>query len=298
MTEVGGRQRILVQTAATLRWTNLDQDGAPAEPAGAVTVAVERSDGTEVIPATGATPGPGTGERSVQLTAAQNDRVDALTATWTDAGDGSAHVTQHEVVGGFLFSEAEGRSMADEFADTARYPKELVLAVRRQVESAIEGICGRAFVPRFKVATLDGEGDASLWLDDLFPRVVRSASVGGVALTAGQLADLVLDASGEVRRRSGYWARGDANVVVAYEYGDDLHRGNNPVVKRAGLELFKAWLPGAAAAASAPTLSGITRLSVEGLSLGWSSPTTGDSTGVDAVDRLIQTWRGSRPVLA
>lgn len=291
-------QELLQGVAGKLRFVNLDQDGVPAPAAGAVTVRVVRADGTEVLPAGSATTaGAGTGEYERALTAAQLGTLDQLTVTWTDAGDGSVHVTVAEVVGAFLFSVAQARASDPTFVD-ATYPTAEVVEVRALVEdvieSAVEQALGRrvAFVPRFRRAVLSGNGLDTVDLPDYFVRTIRSATITGeAAFTSTELEDLVA-ASGQMVSTLRTWTRGNRNVAVAYEHGMD---GGPPIIQRAGLLLFRAWLP-AFRSTSTAGVSGIKSLSVEGLSLGFDSP-KGDTTGIAEVDRLISSWLAG-PVLA
>lgn len=286
-------QRVLQGVAGKLRFTNLDQDGIPTASAGAVTVKVVRADGTEVLPAGSATTaGAGAGEYERALTPVQLSTLDRLTATWSDAGDGSAHVTETDVAGGVYFNTTEGRALDSAFTEAA-YPTAAVVACRDAVEDAIESICGRSFVPRFAQETHSGDGSTSLWIGHLFPRTVRSLTVGGVAFSGAELGDLGLDDAGElVRLTLGRFASGNRNLVVAYEHGEDAPP---PLIRRAALLLFKAWLPAFRDAGGSP--GGLVGLSVEGLSLRFGA-SAGDTTGIDAVDRLITMWRGTSPVFA
>jgi hypothetical protein len=51
-----------------------------------------------------------------------------------------------------------------------------------------------------------------------YPRVIRSASVTGVALTVGQVATISMGTTGRVYYPSA-WTAGYGNVVVGYEHG-------------------------------------------------------------------------------
>lgn len=282
-------QRVLVDVAATLEWTNVDQDGAAAPAAGAVTVKVDRDDGSAVLPAGTATIGAGDGLYKVALTAAQNDRLDLLKATWTDAGDGSEHVTRHEVVGAYWFTEAQARAADPGFTEAA-YPSEVVELAGREVEDAIELQVrqalgkGVSFVSRYRRVVVSGSGLDVVELPDYFVGPVRSVAIADeAAFGAGELADLVAE-SGHLSSTLRTWTLGRRNIDIAYKHGLD---SPPPVIRRAGLLLFKAWLPAfkqTAAAYPGPLRS----LSAEGLSLGFS--TASGATGVDAVDRLVETW--------
>lgn len=204
-------QRILRGVAAQLTLGLLDADGAAADAAGALTVEVRRSDGTVVVAAGSATEHPGTGSYRRALTPAQNNELDELTATWTDAGDASTHTTAHEVVGAYYFDLAAMRASDPSLADATRYPAADLLAARQEVEEEAERICGQAFVPRFRRATVaDVAGE--LELTDHRIRSVRSLGVGSITVdpTKISIAGRVL---------SGSWPSGTA--TVAYTYGWD-----------------------------------------------------------------------------
>ena len=150
-TEVA-HQRIVRATAATLTVTLVDQDGEPSDAAGAVTVRVQRADGTDVLAAGTATTNPaGTGTYSVALTAAQTATLDLFTATWTVSGINVA-VTLHEIVGGVYFTVAEARAR-DASISTSAYTAEAVRQARAEVEQQCEMITGVAWVPRFRRAS-------------------------------------------------------------------------------------------------------------------------------------------------
>lgn len=148
--------RVLQGTAATLTGTILDQYGEPVAPTGAVTVGVVDHVGNEIVaPGTATTSGTGVGEVTLTVPPTATASLGVLTATWTDAGDGSDRVTLHEIVGGYYASVAEIRGQDASLQDKAKYPDAMVRRARQLVESEFESICGQAFVPRWKRALLD-----------------------------------------------------------------------------------------------------------------------------------------------
>jgi len=208
--------------------TLLDQDGDAAEPGGAVTVHVQKADGTDVLAAGTATSSGGTGIRTVGLTAAQTATLELLTATWADAGDSSTHTTYVEIVGGYLFTVAEARASDPTLADPGRYPASLVVAKRREVDEEFSWICDQAFTRRYRRVAVDGSGGRELRLPDNTLRAVRSVRVyddtrsSYTAFDAGELAELTVHEDRLVERPPGKvfpWGRG--NVVVEYEHGWD-----------------------------------------------------------------------------
>ena len=82
-------------------------------------------------------------------------------------------------------------------------------------------ICGVAFVPRWRVVTVDGAGDRDLSIPVAMVRTVRSAVVDGTALSAGETADLTVDgAARAVWQPDGHvWPHGRRNVVLGVEHG-------------------------------------------------------------------------------
>lgn len=226
--------RILAGTAATLSWQPVDSDGEAAAPDGAVTVGVTRADGTVLVAPGTATLGAGTAPRTLALTPAQTATLDILTATWTDAGGGTA-TTVHEVVGGYYFTIAEARILQSDLADPGKYPTATLVAARAQVEDEFESITNLAFVPRYGRRRVPGSGRCELVLRDRLVRTVRavwgySTATTYTAFDAGQLAAIVPADSGVIAY-SGAFARG-TDYVVAYEYGWDRPPGD---IKRVAL---------------------------------------------------------------
>lgn len=285
-------QQVLQGVAAKLRFVNTDQDGSPAAAAGVVTVRVTRSDGTEVLPTGSATTaGAGTGEYERALTPAQTASLDLLTATWTDAGDASVHVTKAEIVGGYAFSVVEARA-ADSMFVEATYPTPIVVQARAEVEEAVESVIEQAlgrrvgFVPRFRRVVLSGNGLDVVNLPDYFVRSVRSVTVDDeTAFSAGELADLA-PASGQLTSTLRTWTRGTRNIVVSYEHGLDSPPA---VIKRAALLLFKAWLPAFKRSGDEISLASAKSAHLEGVGLSFDVR-SGDATGITEVDRLVKTW--------
>lgn len=232
-------QRILRGTAASLSWQNVDGDGENAAPAGAVTVGVVRDDGTTLVAAGTATSGTGALPRTYALTAANNTLLDLLTVTWTDAGDGSTHVTYVEVVGGYYFTIAEARASDAVLVDVTKYPSPLITEKRREVEEEFEEICGVAFVPRYRKQVVSGPGASRFRLDRKEVRAIRSVrdysdATNYVAWTAAELATLVLDDDGLLTSRTGVtFYGGDRNLVIAYEHGYSRPPAG---IKRAAME--------------------------------------------------------------
>ena len=234
-------QRILRGVSATLSWQNVGGDGEVAAPSGAVTVGVTRDDGTVLVAPGAATTGTGSGPRTYALAASDNTLLDLLTATWTDAGDGSTHTTYVEVVGGYYFSIAEARASDATLADAAKYPDATIVEVRREVEEEFERICDVAFVPRYGSQIVSGTNQSSFLLDQNAVRSVRSVwsysdTTNYTAWTATEIASLHTE-DGRVTSRTGVpFTYGAVNLRIAYEHG--LSRPPAEV-KRAALQRLR-----------------------------------------------------------
>ncbi len=214
-------QTVLARAAATIRWASVDQDGSPADPGGAVTVDITNSAGTAVATGLSTTGGTPTFEYTAALTAAQvGAQPEQLTATWK-TGSTVLATTVVDIAGGVYFTVAEARAHDPNLVDAAKYPSARISATRRVVERECELICGVAFVPRWRVVTVDGAGDRDLSLPVAMVRAVRSAMVDGTALSAGELADLTVDgAARAVWQPDGHvWPHGRRNVVLGVEHG-------------------------------------------------------------------------------
>lgn len=217
-------QRIVASTTATIQWQAVDQDGEPSDP-GVVTVTVDRSDGTNVVPAGAATTGTGTDVRQRALTLADTSTLDLLTATWRNAGGDVLGVTTHEIVGGVYASLAEIRSGEPTLSDTVRTSDALLKQCRAEVEAMFEQVCRQAFVPRFSVLAIPN--DRRLAVANL--RVVRwvhsIASDGSATVVDATLA------------RVGPWGTYGDHVVVGVEHGldrppEDIKRAAIAAIRR------------------------------------------------------------------
>lgn len=287
-------QRALRGTAVTLSWQNVDSDGEAAAPAGVVTVRVQKADGTDVKAAGTATGGVGADPRTATLTAAETATLNLFTVTWTDAGDGSAHTTYVEIVGGFYFSVAELRAF-DANLTEAKHPNARVLAARRHVEDEFETICDVAFVPRYKRVTIDGTGrpvDVSLGRMVRSIRTVRTYSDVSngtfTAYTATELADLVFTDGGVLRHSSGVSLHsGVGNIIAEVEHGYDRPPAD---VKEAAMWRARNLLN--ARTSGFPDRA--RTVSVEGTTYGLAGPAA-DKTGVDFVDAVLARYK--RPVV-
>lgn len=211
--------KLLAGAPATIAVELRDQHGELTAPAGTVTVAVERADGTDVLAAGTATVVDGAA-RTVALTAAQTASLDVLVATWKDGTDVRA-VTYHEVVGAFYFAVSEARASDPSLVDETRYPNAEVRRARAAVEDEFERILGFALVPRYGRARLYSPTNRVVLPHQFLRRVTAVRSYASLtSYTDLTVADLgvAADEYGIATREDGVaWG----TVVVAYEHGLD-----------------------------------------------------------------------------
>jgi hypothetical protein len=146
--------------------------------------------------------------------------LDTYRAVWTGTVDGVAQSweTYFELVGGYYFETSELRDVGGkvDLTSEVNYPDALLERKRGSVESIIEQAAGVAFVPR------GHRHEFTAWDNTaVFPHVrireVYGITVNGVALTATELADCVVDKR-DGRITWGRWYEGQT-VVVHYEHG-------------------------------------------------------------------------------
>ncbi|CAN0469051.1 unnamed protein product, partial [Phaeothamnion confervicola] len=154
-------QRILVNVAATLRWTFVDSNGEPdvlTDGVDDVTVTVLRADGSTLVAAQAATIGDA-GAVTYLLPAASNGFLDVLAASWT-VNDVLSGTTTIAVVGAFWFNLAEVQALAGMKGTNI----DKLLPVRAEVEGRGEKATAVAWVPRLHVAVVSGTGRKSIVL--------------------------------------------------------------------------------------------------------------------------------------
>lgn len=114
------------------------------------------------------------------------------------------------------FTVAELRAYKPELTATLYSDAKVVLA-RDWAEQQWEQTFNAAFVSRTSTYTAIGDGRQYLTLPHFDVTAVSSATVGGVALTASEIADLVVYPHGMIRYYGGWTI--DTPVVVNYAYG-------------------------------------------------------------------------------
>lgn len=217
---------------ATLRFTNLDQDGAATAAAGAVTLGIVRGDGSQLVAPGASTTGSNPYEYI--LAASGTALLDQLTVTWSDAGNASTHQTIVDVAGGYYLTLAEMRGLPN-LADDTKISDAKLLDARRWFEDRFERYTGKAFVPRYQRRTLDATGYREMTLPGGRIRAVRSLRIytdpnNYIVLTSSELEALFLTAVGgriESLRPLGFERAQmplgftQQSIVIEYEYGED-----------------------------------------------------------------------------
>lgn len=273
--------RVVKTAAATLTHTFLVDETLTNS---TTTVTVSVTDANGAVVASGNATNTTTGTYTFALPA--QSQLALLTAAWSATIAGAAVVENDtvEICGGFLFTLAEGRAADSSLKGEAKYPTSDLKLKRQEVEEECEWICDRAFVPRYRRVTLNGTGTPDIVLPDGADEVVAGITLRGVrtirsakvaprvgqtfvALTATELAALVVTSDGSLRRADGkIWTEGVQNVIIEYEYGSDIVPAD---LKRAmlarlrsRLNLGKTQIPERAMSFTAPEGGGTYRLSL------------------------------------
>lgn len=274
--------RILQNTGAIIQAT-FTVAGVATDADSGVTVTIVRDDGTILVNAQN-TVHNGTGVYQFTLTTAHTSLLDKLTATWTGSIGGviQSLKTYVEIVGGFLFSIADARKR---LPDATAYPYADLVAARTWAETEIENVCGVAFVPRYESEVLNGSGNQRL--EPKWPRVrsLRSGTVDGVALAAGDLSTIVVENQRFLTRPFYYWRPWPANVVIRYEHGMDYPP---PGITAAALDLAQYKLQTDAGASGVDPRA--ERLVTDDGTLLLSTAGQTGRFGIPTVDAAIEQW--------
>lgn len=166
------------------------------------------------------TPTIAAGEMTQTAPVADMPYLDTYVGTWTDNA-GLQWSSRTEICGGFLFEIADFRLLDTKYADAGVYSAALLRAVRTTVEMRCEEVAGVAFVPRARRLRVIGDGSTRLLLSDPALRSVREVKIDGVAMTAGELADITLREWGALDRTDGSVWTEHAAIDVWYEHGLD-----------------------------------------------------------------------------
>lgn len=237
MNNIAPAQQLLAGIATDL---TVALPGADGEPEAGLTVAVTvtRADGT-VLYTDAATTDNDDGTYSLAVTDADLATLDLLVATWKVSSIIRA-TTAHEIVGGFYFTRADV-----DVAEAGRAATDLDhMTLRAEVEAEAERITGVSFVPRYMRCILPPTGSDELLLPNPLPRIIRSVRIYSeattyTALSAGELASIVIDPSGLLQRRDGgrfgYPSR-LTHLIVEWEHGYDRPPAD---VKRAAMRRYR-----------------------------------------------------------
>lgn len=279
-------------STATLSHQFIDGDGEPAAPAGTVTVAVTRSDGTSVT--VGAVAGSDTDPRTVSVGAAELTEVDQFTAVWTDDGNDVA-TDVIDVVGGTVGGVAVLQGIEPSIT-LEKAPD--VLRARRAAENRFVSVTGRLPFLRLEQQWIDSGGTSErlcgAWWPDLVE--VRSAwvytgSTTYTALTAAQLAAIeVPDEQSRFTRRDTCWPCG--RILVTYVAGmssipDDLRRAFAQAVRRE-ITLFNTGAPDRSETFASDGV----------VSVGLDRPGKDRAYGIADIDDVFRKYADPRPKVA
>jgi hypothetical protein len=87
----------------------------------------------------------------------------------------------------------------------------------------IDDYVGAPFVQRYKRDVLNGTGDQSIRVSEMYPTTLLAASIDGTALTASEISDCALFEDGSIMRKDKTWTYTlpGNKVILEYEYGSD-----------------------------------------------------------------------------
>lgn len=205
-------------------------DETPLDADGAVTITITKADGSVLVSAAGTTHVTPADSGTYTFDLAPQVDLNVLTCVWTGTFSGSpvSITTGVEIIGGQLFTLAEGRASDSALSDVNKYPISALIDARVQVTEEFERACKRSFIPRYRREVVDGvdTNGRMLLLDKADPIRLLSVKVREdddtvTTWTAPEIATLTLDRQGEVARNDGdVWPTYyDNNITVEYEYG-------------------------------------------------------------------------------
>lgn len=178
---------------------------------------------------------------------------------------------------------AQLRAFDDGLVDAAVYSDDQLTAVISDVEAEIERIVGTAYNSR--TATDEwhlGDGTQWLRLDNRWPTSITSVSVDGTALSAGVIADMVVDRRSGIVRHSGGWTA-DADILATYTYGKTAPPAD---LLRAAKLLCRARL----GQTRAPFMDRATRYQMDGGGMLVLDQAGAAKTGVPDVDAILARY--------
>lgn len=212
---------------------------------GDVTIGVVDGNGDTVVASGTATTNNADGTYTYSL--ADQPNPDQLKVTWTRTDTGADLSDDIELLGAWLFTEAQARAFnakADAtsalvpLASSTEYPDDTIADERARIQHDLERWTGRSYVPRYARVELSGSGTRSLSLSggrtvtsdgyvldrpgrrmDIGP--LLSVTIGGTSVA---VSNFVVDQAGEqLLRTDGSFTHATTtnpyNVVVEYVYG-------------------------------------------------------------------------------
>lgn len=182
-----------------------------------VTVTATRADGTDLYLTPQAATRVSAGKYTWTLPA--QSFLNLFTVLWEGVIDDEpvSVTTYAEIVGGQYFTLPELRASDTALSNTEKYTTEKLRFARLAVEAEFEGICHRAFVPRYERELITGDGSSYIWLDHPEPLRVISLTVDGEDWSDTQ-PRRPSDSLRQLYLPNGTWTSG-AEVLIEYEYG-------------------------------------------------------------------------------
>lgn len=210
-------ERVLRGTPATLTAYFYNMETLVDPDDNDVTVTATRADGTDLFLTPQAATRVTAGVYAWTLPAQSN--LNLFTVRWEGVIDAEpvSVTTYAEVVGGQYFTLPELRASDSALSNTDKYTTEKLRQARLAVEAEFEGICHRAFVPRYERELVAGDGTAYLWLDHPEPLRVITLSVDGEPWTDVE-PRRPSDSLRQLYLPDRTWPNG-AEVLIEYEYG-------------------------------------------------------------------------------
>ena len=305
------RVEILKNTGPTTLTKQWFEDGTVVEPT-AVTFDLIGSDGVSVRTGTATKAGAAeTTTFTVAITVAEAAAVEEYSLEWTRSDSSAILLDDVGIVGSVLFTEAEARAFKivggiNPLSDETAYPDVAIAEARYRIGELLERRLGASLVRRFGRVKVKGTGRDELALFSALsthggpgfnrrPLAVISATVNGIALTAGELGFIEVDGLRNVLTRfdGNSWSRATGNqpprnIVVGYEYGYAVTPWES---NRVGLLLLlRSLVP-------SDVSSRATSFSNEDGTFRLSTPSLDHPTGIPEVDEFVGAF-DERPLFA
>jgi len=219
--------RILTGTGATVRLLVYDTAGDLADAgAGNGTATVKDSAGVAIAgsPFTATHNGTGTYDVSLPTTLTIQD---TYLVTWT-MPNATLRATEFEMVGTFLFTQADLRATDAVLTDQTTYPDALLIEARENAEQRFEEAARVSFTQRGERFYLDGTGTVDVTVPRAELHALIACTANGVTVAP---TDVKVYRHGTLRRING-WPTLPQSVMVLVEHG---YRTVPSPVRRAGL---------------------------------------------------------------